>query len=96
MLNKILDKYIYVVLILIVIAILYQFSIQRDILDETSAVVLNLHKHNLSYELENEGETKVNVTIYSENLVTGSVVLEPDTSTEIKGDNFDAIGEQYE
>ena len=93
--EKIKDKYVYVVLILIIIAVAYQFSIQRDLIDETSAVVLNLHKRNLSYELENEGENKVNVTIYSENLVTGSVVLEPSSTVEIKGDDFEAIGEQH-
>ena len=87
--EKIKDKYVYVVLILIIIAVAYQFSIQRDLIDETSAVVLNLHKRNLSYELENEGENKVNVTIYSENLVTGSVVLEPSSTVEIKGDDFE-------
>ena len=96
MTNKILNKYVYLVLIVIILAIIFQFLIQKDITDETSSVILNLYKEDLNYELENPGNSTVNVTITSQNLITGSVILEPKTSVEIKEEEFEAIGEEYE
>ena len=96
MTNKILNKYVYLILIVIIIAILFQFLTQKDITDQTTSVILNLNKKDSYYELENPGNTSVNVTISSQNLVTGAVILEPKTSIEIEGEEFKAVGEEYE
>jgi len=94
--ETIFEKYAYVFLIVIAVAVLLQFVSQKDIIDETSAVVLNLHKLNSSYNLENAGETYVNATIYERNMITGSVILEPKKTKEIEGDDLKVLGEQYE
>jgi len=91
------EKYAYLLLIVIAVAIILQFFSQKNIEDETSAVILNLHKGNITYTLENPGKTDVNVTIYDKNnAITGSVVLKSRHSKDIGGDNFTAIGEEYE
>ena len=96
MAKTIIKKYWYVFLILIVIAIVFQVIFQKDFDGYTSAVILNLKKLNSSYNLENNGSTIVNATLFKDNKITGSVILDPKTSHEIQEEDFKVIGEQYE
>ena len=96
MTEKILEKYSYLFLIIIFLVILLQTFTQRDIDHTTSAVILNLKKLNSSYNLENNGSTTVNATLFKDNKITGSVILDPKTSHEIQEEDFKVIGEQHE
>ena len=62
----------------------------------TSEVILNLHNLNSSYELENPSKIKINATISKDNKITGSVILDPNSSTNIHQENFQVIGEEYD
>ena len=94
MIKNIRTKLEYLFLLVIVLSILIQLSTQKSLEEETSAVILNLNKE--TNAIENPGSTTVNVTIYEENIITGSVVLEPRESSNIEKENFKAIGEEYE
>jgi len=89
---KTIEKYWYIFIVIIILFILL-FSSEPTV---TSEVILNLHELNSSYELENPSKVKVNVTISQENQITGSVILDPDSSIQIKEENFEALGEEYE
>ena len=84
------------ILIAIAIAIIIQLTTQKDIEQETSAIILNLKKTENAYRIENPSEEDVNVTIFEENEITGSVILDPDQSVKINKENFIARGEKNE
>ena len=84
------------ILIAIAIAIIIQLTTQKDIEQETSAIILNLKKSENAYHIENPSEEDVNVTIYEENKITGSVILDSDESIKINKENFIARGEKNE
>ena len=77
----------------IIILFILLFSKEPSI---TSEVMLNLHDLNSSYELENPSKIKINATITKDNLITGSAILNPNSSLKIFDRNFVAIGEEYE
>lgn len=86
------EKYWYIFLVVIILFTL--FTPKEPTI--TSEVILNLHELNSTYELENPSKIKLNVTISKENIITGSVVLAPNSSIKIEEKNFKAIGEEYE
>ena len=86
------ERYWYIFLVIIILFILF-FPKEPTI---TSAVILNLHDLNGTYELENPSKIKINTTISTSNIITGSVILEPNSSLKIYDENFIAIGEEYE
>ena len=89
---KTIEKYWYIFLVILVLITI--FFLQEK--TPTSQVILNLHNLNSSYELENPSKIKINITISEENKITGSIVLNPNSSAIIEQKNFMALGEEYE
>ena len=91
-LKQAIERYWYIFLVLIILFTLF-FQTKPEI---TSEVILDLHNLNGSYELENPSKIKINTTISENNLITGSVILEPNSSLKLLDKDFIAIGEEYE
>jgi len=81
---------------IIIIALFIQLITQKSIEEETGAVVLNLKKANISYQIENPGKTQVNLTLYKNNQITNSSILSPNEKISISKENIKALGELHE
>ncbi len=80
--------------IFLVIIILFTLFMPKEP-TVTSEVILNLKELNTSYELENPSQIKINTTIYKENRITSSIILDPNTRIIIDDNNFTALGEEH-
>ena len=90
---KTLERYWYIFLLIIITITLITYEEPTV----TSEVILNLkHLDSSYYKLENPSNIKINTTISTDNEITGTIILHPNTSIILTKQNFTAIGEEYE
>ena len=92
--NNIVERYWYILLIIIILFSLISSNLKQESI--TGSVILNLHKQENNYEIENPSNININLTIKSQNKISESLIIKPNQTFTTNKDDFDAIGEQYE
>ena len=92
MIKKLIEKYWYIILIIIILLSIIPIRTESP----TSKVILNLKQQDSNYIIENPSQQKINLTVYQKNLITSSVILDPNRNHSIFEKEFLALGEQYE
>ena len=88
--KKLIERYWHIFLIGIILISLVAQNTQD------TSIILNLHKLKDGYEIENPSNVKINLTIKSENKITGATILDVNQTITVQQENFEAVGEQYE